>query len=260
MNLTALILFAVIFFILGLAAALAATHLRGESKTQLPGNLPSGEEAVPPADGDWANPPVNVETSRIWRNRQTGQIIIELGGKTWQHVEELDPSQCQEVIRLSLGLQEWIKPAHLRGKLTSPGQEIVDHEIQPDLSPQKPSVRTPETTYPENLVEAPSPSQEEQHDRDPGRILSKMISARYGPKQASSQSVAAQVDNILQELLAISPLAGRRVRLEEASDQSLMVLVDHDQYDGIQAVTDEEVRAILQAAVAEWQRRMTQSN
>jgi hypothetical protein len=68
-------------------------------------------------------------------------------------------------------------------------------------------------------------------------------------------SLAAEIDAILQEKLPASPLVGRSIHLEEQPDFGLLVIVDNDSYGGVDAVPDESIRALIQSAVAEWQRR-----
>ena len=77
-------------------------------------------------------------------------------------------------------------------------------------------------------------------------------------EKARPTSMAVEVDEILQEKLAFSPLAGRRIRLQEQPDHRLLVLVDDASYDGVSQVSEPEVRQLIQEAVAEWQRRAAQ--
>ena len=73
------------------------------------------------------------------------------------------------------------------------------------------------------------------------------------------KSMAAEIDAILQEKLAVSPLAGRLIRLQEQPDQRLLVVVDETSFDGVSQVSDPDVRQLIQEAVAEWQRRASKA-
>jgi hypothetical protein len=70
------------------------------------------------------------------------------------------------------------------------------------------------------------------------------------------KSIAGQVDEILQEKLVESPLANRAIRLMELPGKGMVVMVGLNQYDGVDAVPDAEVRAVIRSAVAEWERRV----
>jgi hypothetical protein len=65
----------------------------------------------------------------------------------------------------------------------------------------------------------------------------------------------AQIDEILQERLAGTPLAVRGIRLQEAPDGGVIVLVGLQRFEGIDAVPDSEIKAAIRQAVAEWEKQ-----
>lgn len=69
-------------------------------------------------------------------------------------------------------------------------------------------------------------------------------------------SIAAQIDEILQEMIDGTPLETKGIRLYENPTKGLVVLVGMTQFDSVEDVTDEEVRQTIHAAVVEWERRM----
>ena len=72
------------------------------------------------------------------------------------------------------------------------------------------------------------------------------------------RSIAAQIDEILQEMLVNSPLASRGIRLLELPNKGMVVMVGLNQYEGVEAVPDEEIRQAIRAAVAEWEQRVAE--
>lgn len=56
-------------------------------------------------------------------------------------------------------------------------------------------------------------------------------------------------------MLVDTPLEKRGIHLSELPGSGVVVQVGLDQYPGIEAVPDEEVRSVLRAAVAEWERQ-----
>jgi hypothetical protein len=72
---------------------------------------------------------------------------------------------------------------------------------------------------------------------------------------ASFKSIPAQIDEILQGKLAGTPLEKRSIHLTESTSGGVVVQVGLDQYPGIDAVPDEEVRNLIRSAVAEWEKR-----
>lgn len=67
------------------------------------------------------------------------------------------------------------------------------------------------------------------------------------------ESIVEQINNILQIRIAGSPLAQRDIRLIESPTSGVVVKVGPLYFDGVDAVTDPEVKAAVQAAVAEWE-------
>jgi hypothetical protein len=74
-------------------------------------------------------------------------------------------------------------------------------------------------------------------------------------KEAATQSIAAQIDKILQGKLEGSPLAGRGIKLVELPEQGLVVMVGLEKYTDLTLVPDEDVRSVIGEAVAEWEEK-----
>lgn len=67
------------------------------------------------------------------------------------------------------------------------------------------------------------------------------------------KSIVEQINDILQIRIAGTPLEQRDVRLIETPTGGVIVKVGPLYFDGIDAVTDPDVKAALKAAVAEWE-------
>ncbi len=67
-------------------------------------------------------------------------------------------------------------------------------------------------------------------------------------------SVVEQVDEILQENIAGTPLEKRNIHLLEDPSIGVVVKVGHQFFKGIDSVTDTEVYAALKAAIAQWEK------
>lgn len=76
-------------------------------------------------------------------------------------------------------------------------------------------------------------------------------------KPATAVNIVAQIDEILQARLAQSPLANHAVRLTESPEGGVIVWVGLQKFMGVGEVTDPEVKAIIQAAISEWEKRYT---
>ena len=102
-------------------------------------------------------------------------------------------------------------------------------------------------------------------DAAPGVVTStlppaavKVVEIRTEPPAKPTQPVApksivSQIDEILQEQINSSALAGRGIRLAEAPGEGVLVWIGLDRFAGIDAVTDAEVVSAIRSAVKTWE-------
>ncbi len=74
-------------------------------------------------------------------------------------------------------------------------------------------------------------------------------------KAAKPLSIVEQINDILQETIKDTPLAGRMIRLVEDPREGVVVWIGLEHYPGVDAVPDQEVKAALRIAASEWERR-----
>lgn len=67
-------------------------------------------------------------------------------------------------------------------------------------------------------------------------------------------SIVGQIDEILQEMLLDSPFAERTIRLTEEANLGVIVWVDRERFNGIEAVPDQEIQNLIRAAVKKWEK------
>ena len=86
-------------------------------------------------------------------------------------------------------------------------------------------------------------------------IIVRAITPEFkGKVPDAPKSIAAQVDEILQEKLPQTPLRERSIRLLEIPGRGLVVMVDGQAYEGVSDVPDEEVRHLIKLCVSEWEK------
>lgn len=155
------------------------------------------------------------EVTRLWRDRTTGRLMVELDEKILAGNETLSPAQRAE---LAAAAREWLK------WLGSPEAPM------PQRSETAP-VMPPPTAAPADLP------------------------AKTGGETSRPTSIVAQIDAILQEKLSASPLAERGIRLTEEPQHGVAVWVGLQRYAGIDSVPDAEIVRLIRAAVKEWERQ-----
>lgn len=77
------------------------------------------------------------------------------------------------------------------------------------------------------------------------------------PEGLAGLSMIEQIDSILQDKIAGTPLAEKLIYLAEASGGGVLVNVGNSRYEGINEVPDPEIKAVLREAIAEWEQKFT---
>ena len=73
-------------------------------------------------------------------------------------------------------------------------------------------------------------------------------------RPASPASIIDQINVVLQKNLAGTELEKKGIRLQESLSGTLWIYVGLKRYDGIDAVPEEAIQAVIRQAVAEWER------
>ena len=99
----------------------------------------------------------------------------------------------------------------------------------------------------------PARSGQEQPAKPP--IPAKTKEPKVEQPAAALLSIVAQIDQILQDRLAGTPLAGRGIHLQESPEGGVIVWVGLQRFEGIDAVPGSEVKAAIRQAVEAWEKR-----
>jgi hypothetical protein len=162
-----------------------------------------------------------VEAARMWRDPVDGTLLPELDGSRPASPESLSPEQRDRLTRLAGDLLAWLGVS----------QPAEDPSPLPEV---RPAQVAQQTGTPASPLPAPTTS---------------------GP--ARGKSIAAQIDEILQEDLAESPLKNRAIRLMELPGKGMVVMVGLDQYADVGSVPDAEIREAIRASVARWEKTIS---
>jgi hypothetical protein len=181
-----------------------------------------------------------VETARIYRDSRRGNTVLEVNGKKYSSPKELDADGWAFVEKQLIPLVNWVRP------VDGPRIAAPDPSGSPavQLSGKEPAAAGP------LLDESPKPTY------NPLDVFARSLKSDVRKPAAPNASIAAQIDEILQEKLIGLPDEKRAIRLMELPGKGLVVMVGLDHYDGVDAVPDPEVRALIRECVAEWEQRL----
>jgi hypothetical protein len=176
-----------------------------------------------------------LEVAGLWRERTGGKLAVWLGEKMVSDSSSLNPEQRQQ--------------------LESAGRELIDwlgvHGTLVERPPEKPAAEAAQAAPPAaSLPVAPVPI-----------TVEPVVAAAVAPAAAvpvvpdRPLSIVEQVNDILKEIIAGTPMEARQIRLSQDPRQGVVVWIGTDHYNGVDMVTDPEVKAVLRQAGAEWERR-----
>ena len=249
---TTLVLVGVVCVILGFIASLLLNALSEDGEAQ------SGGEETPPGGRKGRYTPV----ARLWRERGEGTLVVEMDGKSFVAPDPLDTAQRDRLERTARDLRAWLgmgvsapePPAAAEQAPDDPpalsdedlGRALGNIPAAPPVEPQpkpvqpRPAAPPPRTTVTNSgtrSVPPPLAGKEE-------------AAAPSGPK-----SIVNQIDDILQDMIAGTPLASRGLKLIDDPVRGVVVEIGLNFYEGIESVPDEEVKAVIRKAVSVWESR-----
>jgi hypothetical protein len=262
MDLTTVIIVAVICLGLGVVLDnLARLLLNKEKPPEKVQPAPAEPEpAVTKAAPASSNPAGLEEIVRLWDEGSTHALVVDVNGQLIHVAPELSSEQRAKLESVQERLSNWLgkslqplKPLQPAQPMQSPAADGFEKLVVDNLA----ASGAPDTSLPSDI---PLVSTEEtaqtikKPSLNPLDVIVKAFQTDV-VKPDTPKSLAEQVDEVLQEKLTVSPLRGKGIRLLDLPGKGLVVLVGLDKYDGIDAVPDEQVKAILREAVDEWGRR-----
>jgi hypothetical protein len=190
------------------------------------------------------------EIARLWSKAGSLKPILEIGGQQLHTVSELSIEQRARLESTLNQLLDWLgKP-----------QQTPLAQPPPDPLAGDPAINT--TIAGNVLLSAdqtplPAPANSQPVVKPNLNLFDIVVKAFQTDvkKLNTTKTLAEQVDEILQEKLAKSPLRDKGIRLTDSPDRGLLVWVGLEKYVGIDAIPDEQVKAVLREAVDEWGKR-----
>jgi hypothetical protein len=205
----------IFILVICLGAAAGALIQRAVSRRSVP---PSVQESTPtnPGENKLASEG-DSEILRAWRTL-SGKLWLEMDGARLNGKESLQPDQRRQLVSMLVDLRAWLENA--------PAPAAVA-EVQP--SPAVPVVVAP-VKKGKNAAEPAKPVP----------VL---------------KSIVEQIDDVLQATLLASPFKDRDIHLTEGPGGIVLVKDGLKKFEGIDAVPEPEIKALIRQAVADWEKK-----
>ncbi|MGB9673056.1 MAG: hypothetical protein ACPL3P_02885 [Anaerolineales bacterium] len=187
---------------------------------------------------------------RLWGNDQDELVLIEAGGDVFHHIGDKTEQQRQIIANLITTLSAEVPAQIIEPSIVSPEDPSGIVALEEKANPQSSKIIKPEISNGENITSLPKRSFIDLLARanQPARVVS-----------VEPKSIAAQVDEILQNRIQGTELEQRAIRLMELPGKGMVVMIGLDQYDSVNDVPDLEIQKVLRAAVNEWEEKMLTS-
>ncbi len=189
-----------------------------------------------------------VPVLQIWRHAETGAFLPEVNGEVLETAKGLSPEQHAVLSITLVDLYSWMEAS-------DQAMPKLLVETEPEIPPRRKSAAAGAGQTDEAGGSAPA------EVKPPSLNIFKSL-VRTAKKEATQKikvetvSISAQVDEILQEKLEASALAGQGIRLMDLPNQGMVIMIGLEKYQDIDSVPDEDIRTLLREAAAEWEARV----
>lgn len=202
-----------------------------------------------------------VELARLWRDRPTRKVIVEMNGKLFATPDELRSDQQSALAKALDELQLWLGADDLVARaLTLPAGSPPTPAIPPAAPEVHPDPQVVASAITASTAVQALSKPGEPEVKPPSMQIGDILSQVFNPDKTKidkkpEKSIAGQVDEIIQEKLPGSPYKNRIISVTDLPGRGLLVRVDDLSYEGIADVADADIRQFLRECVSEWEHR-----
>ena len=174
---------------------------------------------------------------------QTLKWHLELDKVRLENPSEMSSDQRQRMLNLVAQIRPWIDGKEVQTSAPLPTPQPI-----PELPPLK---------MPRPAIAAQTPIPNVSGPRiDPLRGLRSLLNNDVKvPNKPQGVSIVMMIDEVLQARLLGTSLLSKGIRLEEGSMGEVIVFVGRERYDGVDAVPDPEIRAIIKTSISDWEKK-----
>ncbi len=241
------------------------------------------------------DPEGRVEAFRVWRSQESKLVQLEIEDRLLESSSEMTPAEHAVISLALVDLYDWMSQGSSQAEEAGedlPPMEVEDAAADGTIQESDDSTGSDTAEAGKEAPAADEPSQkeavsglqpakglEEKAPPVPAKANGQNQASEKSPVvlpsinifkslvhtarseikekvEADDQSIAFQVDEILQAKLEQSDLKDQAIRLLDLPGQGMVILIGLEKYDDIEAVPDEEIKKLLRESVAEWETEM----
>lgn len=218
-------------------------------------------EVAQPAATPAAHPD---EVMRVIRDRETGNVLVEVDGQRYTHIRQIhDAAVGRRVLSAVAGLVQFTggMAANPQAVRAMTGQEV--HRPPPTTATASPlrrenaslqAERSPQRLSDPVSLDAVDPPPPQQNYSAIG-FFRRGFQAPPPEPVPSAMAWIEEIDEILQRAIRALPTPpSQAVRVTSGDDGMLQIIIGVRAYDSADQVPDPQIRGLIEAAVAEWEK------
>jgi hypothetical protein len=186
-----------------------------------------------------------VEVMRVWRDVSDGSLIIQMNGKVFQTVNEMqDRGLARRFISLVRDLAQLARVGAQAIGMPAPNFDSTSSVVSEQGSWASP--KTP------NKLPVPS----SRPNTDYSNLEPPLIVTGLEPAPPSTSTIAGQIEELLQYRLTQNPMFQQRsIHVRANTDNTIRIEADGRTYQHVDDVVDVDVREFIQSVIREWEAR-----
>jgi hypothetical protein len=239
------------------------------------------KEDAPQGDGIEPGPRYEAHklTVVLWSKTPEGPLLADLYGHTIHKREDISEPEKNRLIQDLHAVEAWFGLLNLKIAPAPAAQPVqTSAPVLEAIAELAASVAQPVQTVapiaqasepPQGAPTTPADQDQAVPVMSPQHLTSSQIEELTPPPPVApvqprldsrpkaspvAKSIVEQINEILQDKVAASPLSESGVKLQESS-QGVLVWIGKQSYQGVDTVPEGDAKALIRAAVNEWERR-----
>lgn len=187
-----------------------------------------------------------VEVMRVWRDVSDGSLIIQMSGKVFQTVGEMqDRGLAKRFISLVRDLAQMARVG-----AQAVGLPLPNFDSSASVVSEQGAWAAPKT--PVRLPAAPTP----RVNSDYGNLEPPLIVTGLDQSTPATNTIGGQIEELLQYRLTQNPMFQHRsIHVRANTDNTIRIEADGRTYLHVDEVVDVDVREFIQSVIREWEAR-----
>lgn len=195
------------------------------------------------------------EVLRVLRDNLTGRLIVEIGGKRYARLMEIQDANVGQGFLTTLRdlgrFAGGVAPAPAASPVAEPRSGATGTPPA-DTTPRATPAPRPEAPAP--TVAQPPAEKLRRPSMNPFKQAA-LLREMEKNRPPEPKTITEQIDEVLKEKIAGTPLATRGLRVQASPSGSAVFNFDGKPYNAVDDVPDAEAREVIRAAIKEWEKR-----